>query len=313
MPLHAGHIALINFAADRSDEVIVSMSYTENDPIPYEKRFDWLTRTFESNRKIITQLILDDFDKPDLPLEQRTKLWAEAMVKVYPKIDFVFSSEAYGEPFARNLHAVHILFDEDRKLFPVSASKIRKRPFINWSFIPSSVRPYFVKKICFYGAESTGKSTMAKKMAAKYNTIFVPEVAREIITSNVFTIDDIVKIGNAHFHRIIDATHQANKILFCDTDVLTTQIYSQHYLDTIPPVLFALEHEMKYDQYFLFDIDVPWVADGLRDLGDARQEMHARFKDALNRRSLKFITVSGSWEERERCVTNEIDRLLRDQ
>lgn len=58
------------------------------------------------------------------------------MHKVYPKIDVVVSSEAYGEPFATNLNAQHILFDADRKGIPIAASIIRANPFTYWDFIP---------------------------------------------------------------------------------------------------------------------------------------------------------------------------------
>jgi HTH-type transcriptional regulator, transcriptional repressor of NAD biosynthesis genes len=313
MPVHAGHIALINFAAEQCDELIVSMSFTPLDPIPHKTRFEWLTEIFKDNKKIIPRLIEDNFDREELPLEQRTNVWADVMRRVYPKIDLIFSSEKYGEPFAKNLEAVHIPFDESRNLFPVSASKIRQKPFTNWHFIPEIVRPWFVKKICFYGAESTGKSTMAIRMAEKYNTVFVPEVAREMITSNDFTADDIVRIGNAHFERIIEATRKANKILFCDTDVLTTQIYSHQYLNVIPSILFELEAKMKFDRYFLFHTDVPWVSDGLRDLGDQREKIHAIFKNALVSRNIEFIEVSGSWEKRQEIISREVEKLLRDE
>jgi HTH-type transcriptional regulator, transcriptional repressor of NAD biosynthesis genes len=313
MPVHAGHVALIDFAAAHCDEVIVSMSYTPSDPIPFQKRFDWLKEIFRDKPNIRIEIILDDFDHPQLPSEQRTKIWADKMKVVYPKIDLIFSSESYGESFAKNLEAKHMPFDEERRQFPVSASQIRQKPMTNWQFIPEPVRPYFVKKICFYGAESTGKSSMAIKMAEKYNTVFVPEVAREMLTTNDFTVDDIVNIGKAHFERIIQATHQANKILFCDTDVLTTQIYSKHYLKVIPDILFELEEKMIYDRYFLFNIDVPWIADGLRDLGNQREEMHEIFKDALIKRSIAFVEVKGTWDQREAMVSSEIGKLLRDE
>lgn len=313
MPLHVGHIALINFASEQCDEVIVSMSFTANDPIPAAIRFHWLQSQFASNKKIHPKLIADDFDHPEKPLIERTNEWATVIAKVYPKIDLIISSEAYGEPFANALGASHEEFDRPRKQNPISATQIRNEPFRHWKFIPEVVRPYFVKCICFFGAESTGKSTMAIKMAEKYQTIFVPEVAREILTSNDFSSEDIVKIGHAHHARIANAKKIANKILFCDTDVLTTQIYSEHYLNEIPPVLFEIERQTQYDKYFLFDIDVPWVSDGLRDLGDQRQQMHVKFKEALVLREIPFVTVQGNWQEREAIISKEIDKLLNDK
>jgi HTH-type transcriptional regulator, transcriptional repressor of NAD biosynthesis genes len=312
MPIHAGHIALIEFAASRCDELIVSMSYTDLDPIPFAKRFEWIKEIFCSHKNIHPRLIADDFDEPHLDVNERTEGWAKVISKVYPKIDLVFSSESYGEPFADHLGAVHVAFDPERERVPISASAIRAKPFTHWDYIPQVARPYFVKKICFYGAESTGKSTMAEKMAKRYNTIFVPEVAREMITTNDFTLDDIARIGVAHHERILERIKDANKILFCDTDAITTRIYSYHYLKAIPTVLEDLDVQMTYDKYFLFDIDVPWVADGLRDLGHEREKMHALFLNELQKRKINYTLVCGDWEQREKIITDEIDRLLRD-
>ncbi len=169
---------------------------------------------------------------------------------------------------------------------------------------------YFVKKVCLYGPESTGKSSMASRMAEIYHTEFVPEVAREMVSTNDFTLDDIIRVGNAQTTRVLEKSMEANKILFCDSDLITTQIYSLHYLKEIPPVLFELEKQIRYDLYFLFDIDTPWVEDGLRDLGNRREEMFMVFRNELERRGIAYVLVKGNWNERERIVKNEIDKLL---
>lgn len=306
LPLHLGHMALIDFAARRCDQLIVSMSYTNSDPIDKHIRFSWLKETYESHSKIKLGLIEDDFDDETLPWVERTNVWAEVVKKHYPPIDVIFSSEVYGEPFARNLKALHVSFDPARRNLPVSASAIREAPFKFWNFIPSVVRPYFVKKVCLYGPESTGKSVMSKILAEKFNTVFVPEVARELITDNQFNVDDIVRIGYAQHQRIMDKIAEANKILFCDTDLITTQIYSQYYLNNVPPILLELERKVKYDHYFLFHADVPWVADGLRDLGERRDEMLALFKNALDERKIIYTSVKGSWAERENIILDKI-------
>jgi HTH-type transcriptional repressor of NAD biosynthesis genes len=156
--------------------------------------------------------------------------------------------------------------------------------------------------ICLIGSESTGKSTMAKNLAEKYKTVWVPEVAREIVNTNLFSREDIITIGRLQTERVFEKIKQANNILFCDTDVITTQIYSRKYLKVVPPVLYQLESMVVYDHYFLFETDVPWVADGLRDLGDERESMHAIFKQELEKRNINYTPVKGNWEEREALI-----------
>jgi HTH-type transcriptional repressor of NAD biosynthesis genes len=147
-------------------------------------------------------------------------------------------------------------------------------------------------------------------MAERYHTEYVPEVAKEMITSNNFTAEDIVRIGRAQTDRILQKAAIANQVLFCDTDVVTTAIYSEVYLGMAPKVLADFEQEVRFDQYFLFDIDVAWVPDGLRDLGGKRVEMFDRFKSELERRRIPYILVSGSYEDRERKVIQVVDALL---
>jgi HTH-type transcriptional regulator, transcriptional repressor of NAD biosynthesis genes len=310
LPVHEGHVALIRFAASQVDHLIVSMSFTDDDPIPPEIRERWLRTLFTNDPKIEIKTIADDFDEAALPLEKRTEIWARKLRSVYPAFAVVFSSEAYGAPLAMHLGAKHVPFDPDRQQVPVSGTKIRTQPMQYWAYIPTVVRPYFVKKICFYGAESTGKSTLATLMAEKYQTVFVPEVAREMLTSNDFTVQDIIRIGEAHYQRIIELTQHANKLLFCDTDAITTQIYSAYYLGVVPDALYDLEERVRYDHYFLMDIDVPWVADGLRDLPHKRREMFELFKSALDHRNIRYTLVRGNWSERERLVFEVIEGLF---
>jgi len=311
MPIHAGHIALIRFARQQCDELIVSMSYTHADPINEQLRFSWIKEIVKDDPNILPEISLDDFDNERLPLIDRVRIWASFLKKRFPPIDIIFSSETYGELLANELGADHQLFDLNRIQFPVSATQIRASPFTYWQFIPEAVRPYYVKKVCFYGAESTGKSIMAKRMAEVYQTEFVPEVAREMISSNDFSIEDIVRIGHTQTQRVKDKLKTANKILFCDTDLITTQIYSRHYLQEVPEVLIKLEKEITYDLYFLFDTDVPWIADGLRDLGNQRESMRKIFEEELSVRKIQPIPVKGNWSEREEIVKKVIDLLLK--
>ncbi|TCC94595.1 ATPase [Pedobacter frigiditerrae] len=311
MPIHNGHIALIKYAKSYCDELIVSMSYTFNDTIDSKLRYNWIREIFKDEPRIKVELILDDFDVEELALPERTKIWANKMKKVYPPVDVVISSEDYGVPFAENLGAECLIFNQERNVFPVSATLIRNNPFKYWDFIPAVVRPYFVKKICLYGPESTGKSTMAEKMAKLYNTEFVPEVARELIVNNDLTEDDFLRIAVAQTQRVIEKTKTANKLLFCDTDVITTQIYAKHYLGYQLSELLEFEKLISYDQYFLLNTDVAWVADNLRDLGDRREEMYTLFEQELLKRNINYISIEGNYEQRESIIKSFIDELIK--
>lgn len=310
LPVHKGHLALISFAARQCDELIVSISETPLDVIDPKLRLTWLKQLTAAWSNVRVFLIKDDFDRVDLEWKERTKIWAPVINKAYGRIDKVFSSEEYGEYFARNLGAVSVEFDRERKMIPVSASKILQSPFSHWEFIPEVVRPYFVKKICFYGPESTGKSSTAIRMAKHYNTVSVPEVAREMLITNDFTIDDIIRIGRAQTDRVNQMTKTANKLLFCDTDLITTQIYSRHYLGVIPDVLYELEKQVTYDKYFFFDIDTPWIEDGLRDLGHRREEMKHVFLKELEGRNIDYVLVRGSHEERDNIIHSELKKII---
>jgi HTH-type transcriptional repressor of NAD biosynthesis genes len=310
MPVHNGHLALIEFAKHHCDRLIVSQSFKHDDPIPGQLRFNWIKEIFKEDESIEVAIVKDDFDDETLALLERTKIWASFLRSRYGKIDVIISSEPYGPLLANHLGAESVLYDINRVNFPVSASLIRERPYHYWDYLPCVVRPYYVKKVCFYGPESTGKSVMAKQLAAIYHTEFVPEVARELVSSNDFTIDDIIKIGYAQTERVLEKTKTANKILFCDTDLITTQIYSRYYLGQVPEVLYELEKKITYDQYFLFDIDVPWVADGLRDLGGQRELMMEIFTRELQIRKIPYTMVRGSYEQRQQQIITEVDKLL---
>ncbi len=308
MPLHTGHIALIQFAATQCDELIVIVTSSPADPIPGAIRLAWVKEEFAQYDSIKPE----GLESPvfSISTESQSKMWAAAIESKYPAIDIIFGSDSFDMLLARQLKAIHVAFDSERKVHPISAEQIRVHPFRFWGFISAPARGHFVKRICFYGPESTGKSIMARRMAERYQTEFVPETAREIVSTNKFTSEDIVRIGEAQTVRVLEKTRTANRLLFCDTDLITTEVYSAVYLGVVPEILYELEKEIHYDYYFLFDIDVPWVSDGLRDLGAKRKEMFEQFKGELESRGISYVLLTGSFEERERSVVQFVEMLL---
>lgn len=168
-----------------------------------------------------------------------------------------------------------------------------------------------MKLICFYGSESTGKTTMAIRLSKLFRTEFVPEVSREMpLGKDTLTTEYVIRVGEAQTARILEKKKTANQFLFCDSDLITTQVYSQIYLGTVPPVLYELEKQATYDRYFFFDIDCPWTDDGIRNLGHRREEVKNMFLEELNKRKIPFTWVRGNWKEREEIILKELGVMI---
>lgn len=167
-----------------------------------------------------------------------------------------------------------------------------------------------VKKICLYGPESTGKTGLAITLAQCYQTEWVPEMYKQLFPDNHFTLEDIMVTARAQNQAVLEKEKTANRILFCDTDVITTSIYSRIYLNAVPPGLADLEKQIQYDLYCLMDIDIPWVPDGYRDLGHRREEVYALFQQALDQRRLPYLKVSGPWHQRLAIIKAAVEELL---
>lgn len=311
MPVHQGHLELIAFAKSYCDELIVSMSFTANDPINPELRFEWLKSIFKDRQDVKLVKYLDDFNDDNLPIFEATKLWADFIKREFPDIEVFFCSESYGKPLSFHLKIPCIIFDEHRNTIPISATKIRANPLKYWNYIPQEVRGFYTKKICLFGPESVGKTMLSQKLAEYFNTTFVHEAARDILQSNE-EIDEqkLIEIGERQTSLVKEKAQLSNKILFCDTDLITTQIYAKHYLDYVPNRLYELEKEINYEFYFLLNIDIEWVFDPLRDLKSRRKEMYEIFKNELEKRNINYIEIDGNWENRFQLMVQKIESIF---
>jgi len=177
--------------------------------------------------------------------------------------------------------------------------------------------PSDLVKVVLYGPESTGKTTLAKRLAAHYHTVWVPEYARDYLQKKwdekqeICALNDLIPIAEGQMALENTLAKKANSILISDTDLLVTKVYSEAYFDGFcDPLLekYALQNE--YDLYFLTGIDVPWVEDDLRDRPNEREHMFNLFQTTLEKYQRTFIILEGNAEKRLKTATTEIDKLL---
>ncbi len=170
-------------------------------------------------------------------------------------------------------------------------------------------------KIALFGPESTGKTTLAKQLAEHYETDWVPEFARDYLqerweeNQHICTVDDMMPIAYGQVLLENEKLTEANKYLFCDTNLMVTKVFSEVYYGFCDPLLneAALEHD--YDLFFLTDIDVPWEKDDIRDTPEGRETVFSVFKQTLIDNKKPFITLSGNKESRLAKAIMIIDAL----
>jgi NadR type nicotinamide-nucleotide adenylyltransferase len=242
-------------------------------------------------------------ENPQYPEEHPDfwNIWKRTIENHHPeKIDVLFSSELYGDNLSKILKCSHICIDLDRKRYPISGTKIRENPIANWEFLPNKVRSYFTKRIVITGPESTGKTTLSRNLAKEFQTIWVPEFAREYLESrgNSFFYEDIEEICKGHIRSEDSLLSFADRFLFIDTDPIITKMYSALYFGKVPEFVELECTTRKYDLHLLLTPDVPWVADPLRDFPERREEFLQNLIQNLHTYNQKFVLISGNFVER---------------
>ncbi len=176
--------------------------------------------------------------------------------------------------------------------------------------------PSDILKIVVFGPESTGKTTLSQQLARHYNTVWVPEYARQYLQEKwnnerkPCEPKDLLPIAKGQMRMENELTTKAGDILICDTDLLETKVYSEaYYLGFCDPLLEKYAIQNSYDLYLLTYIDVPWEKDDLRDKPRERELMFGYFKETLEKYNRNFVTLKGSKQARLEQAINTIDNL----
>lgn len=178
-------------------------------------------------------------------------------------------------------------------------------------------QPSNIIKVVLFGPESTGKTTLSEQLARHYNTVWVPEYAREYLQDKwnnerkTCEPKDLLPIAEGQMKLENALAKKASDLLICDTDLLETKVYSEaYYVGNCDPILEKHALQNRYDLYLLTYIDIPWKADDLRDKPTEREKMFNYFKETLEKYGKNFITLKGGKKERLSKAIIYIDKLL---
>ena len=311
-PPHLGHQYLFDFARNYVDELAIVVETERNQVVPGQLRYEWVRELCPQPG--VTVLHLTD-ENPQDPSEHSDfwNIWKQSLQRILPwQPDYLFASENYGWKLSEVMNASFVPVDVNRLVMPISGTEIRKHPIRHWQYLTRPARSFFARRVCIFGPESTGKSTLTMNLARHFDTCFVPEYARTHLEPRNGNIqfDDIDMIARGQIASEDALVRNANRILFCDTDLLTTCIWSNWLFGKCPAWIEEEANKRSYDLYLVTDVNVPWVQDSVRYLPQERQSFLDRCVETLQQYDRSWSLLTGTWEERFQKAVCESQLLL---
>lgn len=351
-PPHLGHEYLIARAAGACETVTVLVMAGAGETIPLSDRVAWLREAGVGAGQpnvTVTGVACDapvDYGDRAIWAAQVAVMRAALAVAGRPPVDAVFSSESYGGELAEWFGARAVTVDRARSAVPVSATAVRSGLASHWDCLSPPVRAGLAARIAVVGAESTGTTTVARRLAEHFRarggvwvrTRWVAEYGRDRtemkwkaareaaaragteppdLESLVWTRDDFDAVAAEQTRRENLAVRSGSPLLVCDTDAFATSVWERRYLGesaravgsqpwSAPPEL------PRRDVYLLTSHQgVPWEDDGMRegDLG-IRAAMTDWFAVELTRAGHSWVLLSGSLEDRVRLAVRVSEDAL---
>ena len=311
-PLHIGHIHDIIRAASLCKELYVMISWCKGrESTSKELRYRWILNSTKHLPNIKILLVEDKaVSKEEYNTDYYWEKGAQDIKNLIGKpIDIVFCGSDYlGTNRFESLYCPEsIIHYFDRKEVPISSTDIRRWALDNWAYIPEVCRPHYAKKVLVVGGESSGKSTLVKNLALAYNTNSVEEIGRDICAyaggEEFMMAEDLYEIFIRHKLNIDEALKQTNKILFVDTDALTTLFYSKFLLTDNVSINIckkfaeAILQTTKWDMILFLEPDVEFVQDGTRNEKIKADRLHYsnQLKMLFDRYDLKYESIEGDY------------------
>ena len=172
-------------------------------------------------------------------------------------------------------------------------------------------------RIVVFGAESTGKSSLCRALAAHFGEPWAPEYVREFwdMRGGAIGADDLAEIARGQIAAEERAAARAQRVVFCDTDLLTNVLWADLlFPGACPDWLRAAadERSRQYALYLLCDTDLPFEPDPQRCFPDPAGRAMCRrlWRETLESRALPMVEIAGDGPERARRAIAAVEEVL---
>ncbi len=319
MPPTTGHLQLMQFADQLSPEGVVVIACTQPHEPMAEERIAALRAAIRHQGMQTVRL-----EHLDASLEQDPaspgfwEMWRDLLHGFGVTAgDYIVSSELYGRKLAEITGAEFFPYDIDRSLNAVKATLVREDPEAHFADILPEFQQHLRTTVTIFGAESTGKTTLSRRLAQEVNGHWLFEYARPYLETTVNEITPrsmrAIWRGQAALQRHARNLHD-RPFVIQDTDLFSTVGYWQFpaWQDVLGPCPENLRVEaraLQSDLYLVTRQNIPFEPDPLRYGGDTREGSDDYWTDVCEQYALPYLVLESS--DREVRLTEAVTAARR--
>lgn len=326
-PLHVGHIHDIIKAKSVCEELYVMISWCEGrESTSKELRYRWI---LNSTKHLPNVKIILVEDKAVSKEEYNTDFyWEQGANDIKRMIGKTINAVFCGDDYLGTNRFESLYCPESEVVYykreevPISSTEIREWAVNHWDYVPEVCRSYYTSKVLIVGGESTGKSILAQNLALAYNTNFVSEVGRDTCEyaggEDYMIAEDLYENLLRQKVNVMDAIKHSNRILFVDTDALTTLFYADFLLSSATQQIkckelaTAINLINDWDLILFLEPTVAFVQDGTRNekIATDREKYSKQIKTLLDKHDVKYHCIGGDYLNRFTESKNLIQKHL---
>ena len=169
-----------------------------------------------------------------------------------------------------------------------------------------------IKRIVITGPESTGKTELARALAEKLGTLWIPEYARHYVETlgREYEFDDVEKIAK---HQVAQESEYLSKIkngiMIFDTWLIITKVWFDVVYGKCPTWLPVHIGASEIDLFLVCATDLPWIADPVRENGgEKREELFQMYIREIQKFGFNFEIIHGVGEARLACALKQLSK-----
>lgn len=324
IPPTTGHLELIQYAASVAHEVKIVIVAHDGEPFATERKEAILDASVRCG---VTGSILHiDRKLPEDPEAPGFwDMWFGILIGAgYSPSDLIVASEPYGQKLADVTGMRFMPYDIDRAINDVKAERVRDEPLEWFDQILPEFQRHLRTTVTVFGAESTGKTTLSKRVAYRPNHRrsgrWIPEWARPYLenTSTDINIESMTAIwrGQGALQRHARLNLHGKPVLVQDTDLYSTIGYwlLPHWAGTLgkpPDDLYRDAWDLRSDLYIVTRSNIPFEPDPLRYGGHERESDDQYWIDLLDRVGLPYIVLdSADASDRVKTARDAVDKIV---